>query len=79
MHDCQQETRLALTEKGIADMAVQMKEIHEAVVGNGKPGLKTEMELQKTDTARLWKAFYGLAGVVGTAVIFYGGYLLKVG
>lgn len=77
LHECQQKTRLALIERDYTQMAKQISEMHEAIVGNGKPGLKTDMELQKTDTGRLWKAFYGLAGIVGTAVLFFGGYLIR--
>lgn len=76
-HECQHEIELARTQQWREDMTQKIDSLVEAVVGNGKPGLKTDMAVQKQDIGRLWKAFYGLAGVVGTAVVFFGGYLIK--
>lgn len=71
-HDCKHEVELALARQWREDVGAKIDMLVEAIMGNGKPGLKTEMELQKQTSGRLWYAFYGCAvGVTGL-----GGYLL---
>jgi len=71
-HECKHEVDLALAKQWREDTTKKIDSLVEAILGNGKPGLKTEMELQKKESGRLWYAFYGCA--VGVAGL--GGYLL---
>ncbi len=80
MHDCVQEAKIAvLQEQGrnmgddIKAMRSDIKAILDEVKGNGKPGLRTEVELLKQAQAKIWWAVSG----VGGAVLGIGGYVLR--
>lgn len=69
MHDCQQETRIALMEQGMKDIKEDVKLILGAVVGNGKPGLN--MRVDRLEHI-LWIVF-----AIGTFAGGIGGYIIK--
>ncbi|MCP4585310.1 hypothetical protein [Pseudoalteromonas sp.] len=68
-HKCEHEVDLALMIEEVKKLSTKMNEIHETIIGNGRPGLKTDMEVTKSSVKRLWY-FLGtmFTGVLGMAV-----------
>lgn len=72
-HDCHQATRIALMERDCMEIKDDLKAILEAVVGNGKPGLKMEVDRLKQQQSRLWWVLSG----VGSSVLGVIGYIIR--
>ena len=66
-HECRHEVDLALLQKDTADIKDDVKEILSCLMGNGKIGLKTQVELLKQSRTRSWWVI-GLI-IVGTGVL----------
>lgn len=47
VHKCTKETEIALINERQLTMEKKIGEIHHAIVGNGKPGLRTEVDMAK--------------------------------
>ena len=62
------ESRVAVLEATFKSCVEMIKEIREAVVGNGNPGLKTTAELNKQGISRIW-------WTIGILFSLYGGIL----
>ena len=67
-HKCEHEVDIALMGQEIKILLGQTKDIHEILVGNGKPGIKTDVEVTKSSVKRIWY-FIGtfFTGFVGLA------------
>lgn len=66
-HDCHQETEIALLKQSMETNNLLTKEIHNSVVGNGRIGIKTQVELLRQGQKRI----YWVLGImlVGSAII----------
>lgn len=66
-HDCRHEVDLALLQSDTADIKEDVKTIRGCLMGNGKVGLKTQVELLKQGQNRTWWII-GLI-IVGTTIL----------
>lgn len=67
LHICNKETEIALIQQELANQRIMLSEIHHAIVGNGKPGLKDEMTSLKGGLSAfkwIYGALIGLIGVI---------------
>ncbi len=71
--ECDKETRIAIVEHDMSEIKADIKTILEAVMGNGKPGLRTQVDRLEQAQARIWWAVSG----VGASVTGIAGYILK--
>lgn len=53
-HTCKHEADLAVMAKTVEGMDKKLDKVVECIDGNGKPGIKTEIELNKQAIRRAW-------------------------
>ena len=69
-HDCSKQTEIALIQQLQSHQASKIDDIHRVIMGNGKPGLKTEMD-QIKGALKLTQISFGVVAVIISIVLLF--------
>jgi len=57
--ECKHEVDIALLQKTLPNIETKIDNLTESILGNGKVGIKTQLELHNQSINRLWKTIAG--------------------